>query len=156
MDLQTLLDERDITRGLSRFARILDSKNWDELPTVFAADLSFDYGAGGEQQGIEALRANMTRFLDICGGTQHLIGSILVDVSGDQAVSRAYVQARHQAVGSTGGAVFDTNGEYIDRWERRPEGWRIIRRDALWSAMTGDPAVIAAASTSSGSRATLE
>lgn len=143
-DIQTLLDEREITRGLSRFARILDSKSWDELTTVFAADLSFDYGAGGEQHGIEALRANMTRFLDICGGTQHLIGSILIDVDGDHAVSRAYVQARHQAVGATGGAVFDTNGEYIDRWERRVEGWRIVRRDALWSVLTGDPSVIAA------------
>jgi hypothetical protein len=35
----------------------------------------------------------MTQFLDICGPTQHLIGSILVDVNGDEAPSRAYVQA---------------------------------------------------------------
>ena len=142
--LQALLDEREITRGLSRFARILDTKCWDALSEVFAEDLSFDYGAGGEQQGMAALRSNMTRFLDICGGTQHLIGSVLIDVDGDEAVSRAYVQARHQAVGATGGAVFDTNGEYIDRWERRPEGWRIVRRDAVWSALTGDASVIAA------------
>tara|TARA_R110002124_G_scaffold68091_9_gene184659 strand:+ start:2153 stop:2602 length:450 start_codon:yes stop_codon:yes gene_type:complete len=144
IDLQTLLDERDIIRGLSRFARILDNKQWDELSEVFAEDLSFDYGAGGEQSGIVALRANMTQFLDICGPTQHLIGSILVDVNGDEAFSRAYVQARHQAVGGSGGPVFDTNGEYIDRWARRPEGWRIIRRDAIWATLTGDPAIIAA------------
>jgi 3-phenylpropionate/cinnamic acid dioxygenase small subunit len=144
MSLQILLDEREITRGLSRFARILDGKIWDELSDVFADDLCFDYGSGGEQHGIAALRANMTRFLDICGGTQHLIGSVLVDVNGDEAVSRAYVQARHQAVGGNGGAVFDTNGEYIDRWQRRQKGWRIVRRDALWSTLTGDPSVIAA------------
>lgn len=143
-DMQTLLDEREITRGLSRFARILDNKKWDELSDVFAEALSFDYGAGGEQQGIAALRANMTKFLDICGATQHLIGSIQVDVNGDEALSRAYVQARHQALGASGGPVFDTNGEYIDRWERRPEGWRIIRRDAVWSTLTGDPAIILA------------
>ncbi|PLW69583.1 nuclear transport factor 2 family protein [Pseudohalioglobus lutimaris] len=140
--LQALLDEREITRGLSRFARILDSKSWDQLGDVFAQDLSFDYGSDGEQQGIDALRANMTRFLDHCGGTQHLIGSILVDVHGDEATSRAYVQARHQSVGDSGGKVFDSNGEYVDRWERRPEGWRIVRRDARWSALTGDPSVI--------------
>lgn len=143
-DFQALLDEREITRGLSTFARILDTKNWDELSTVFAQDLDFDYGAGGEQHGIEALRATMTRFLDLCGSTQHLIGSILVDVDGDEAVSRAYVQARHQAVDTTGGMVFDTNGEYIDHWERRAEGWRIVRRDAVWPVLTGDPAIIAA------------
>ena len=138
------MDEREITRGLSRFARILDNKKWDELSDVFAEALSFDYGAGGEQQGIAALRANMTKFLDICGATQHLIGSIQVDVNGDEALSRAYVQARHQALGASGGPVFDTNGEYIDRWKRRPEGWRIIRRDAVWSTLTGDPAIILA------------
>ncbi|MCP5193888.1 MAG: nuclear transport factor 2 family protein [Pseudomonadales bacterium] len=141
--LQALLDEREITRGLSRFARIIDSKSWDQLCDVFAEDLSFDYGSDGEQQGMDALRANMTRFLDRCGGTQHLIGSVLVDVDGDQAISRAYVQARHQAVGATGGQVFDSNGEYVDRWERRQVGWRITRRDAQWAALTGDPSVIA-------------
>lgn len=143
-ELQSLLDEREITRGLSRFARILDSKSWDQLSDVFAEDLSFDYGSGGEQQGMNALRENMTRFLDCCGGTQHLIGSILIDVDGDKAISRAYVQARHQSAGDTGGQVFDSNGEYIDRWERRPGGWRIVRRDAKWASLTGDPAVISA------------
>lgn len=71
--LQALLDEREITRGLSRFARVVDAKSWDELTTVFAEDLTFEYGTGLEQQGIAELRDNMTRFLDKCGGTQHLI-----------------------------------------------------------------------------------
>ena len=147
--LQALLDEREITRGLSHFARILDSKSWDKLSEVFADDLSFNYGAGGEQQGIDALRTTVTRFLDLCGGTQHLIGSVLADVDGDHAISRAYVQARHQAVGAIGGAVFDSNGEYIDRWERRTAGWRIVRRDATWAALVGDASVIAAPGTGS-------
>lgn len=144
MDLQVLLDEREITRGLSRFARILDTKSWEELPEVFAHDLTFDYGTGDERRGMEALHNNMTRFLDRCGNTQHLIGSILVDVDGDDAISRAYVQARHQGVDDPAGPVFDTNGEYIDRWERRAEGWRIVRRDAKWATYSGDPAVIGA------------
>lgn len=142
-DVQALLDEREIVRGLSMFARILDGKRWDDLHLVFAEDLAFNYGAAGEQQGMAALRANMQRFLDRCGGTQHLIGSILVDVDGDSAVSRAYVQARHQRVDDPAGAIFDSNGEYVDRWARRPEGWRIVRRDALWAAHSGDPAILA-------------
>ncbi|WP_176594053.1 nuclear transport factor 2 family protein [Sphingobium sp. EM0848] len=139
---QALLDEREITRGLSRFARILDDKQWDRLGDVFAQDIRFDYGAGGEQQGMVALTVNMRRFLDGCGGTQHLIGSLLVDVEGDRATSRAYVQARHQRPSDPYGPVFDSNGEYVDQWERRPEGWRIVRRDALWAAQTGELAII--------------
>jgi 3-phenylpropionate/cinnamic acid dioxygenase small subunit len=141
--LQALLDERDITQGLGRFARLIDGKRWDALGEVFAADLTFNYGAG-EQAGLEALRTTMRRFLDVCGATQHLIGSIIVEIAGDQAVSRAYVQARHQGKGDPAGAVFDSSGEYVDRWARRPEGWRIIRREAAWQMHTGDPAILQA------------
>lgn len=143
MDLQALMDEREIVRALSRFARVLDNKQWDCLGDVFAADVSFNYGTGEARQGMEALRSNMTRYLDRCGPSQHLIGSITVDVRGDEATSRAYVQARHQGKNSPNGPVFDTNGEYVDQWQRRPEGWRIVRRDALWAMVAGDPAVIA-------------
>ncbi len=38
--LQTLLDEREIVRGLARFARIADAKSFDELDGVFAQDLT--------------------------------------------------------------------------------------------------------------------
>lgn len=143
-DIQMLLDERDIIRGLSNFARILDSKRWDDLSLVFADDVLFNYGAVGEHSGMAALRANMQRFLDRCGPTQHLLGSILVDVDSDTAVSRSYVQARHQRVEDPAGAIFDSNGEYVDRWARRPEGWRIVRRDAVWQMHSGDPAILAA------------
>lgn len=142
MNLQELLDEREIMRGLARFSRVIDSKAWDRLPEVFATDLTFDYGAAGHEEGIAALEANMRRYLDRCGGTQHLLGSITVDLDGDRAVSRAYVQARHQRTGDAGGPIFDSNGEYIDRWERRPEGWRIVHRDAKWFSQAGDGAII--------------
>lgn len=142
--LQTLLDERDIHRGLARFARIADTKRFEALPEVFADDVQFDYGSGQVEQGISALQALMRHHLAHCGGTQHLIGSVVVDVDGDTAVSHAYVQARHQRTGDFVGPVFDSNGEYTDHWQRRAEGWRITRRDATWAANTGDPAIIAA------------
>jgi hypothetical protein len=142
--LQTLLDERTIVRTLSQFARIADGKKFDELGEVFAGDVTFDYGSGHDELGLHALGELMRRHLDRCGGTQHLIGSVIVDVDGDRAVSRAYVQARHQRPGEFVGTVFDTNGEYVDRWERRSHGWRIVRRDATWSVNTGDPAILVA------------
>lgn len=141
--IQALLDEREIVRALSRFARIADAKSFDELGDVFAEDVVFDYGSGRNEHGLSALGALMSRHLDRCGGTQHLIGSILVDVDGDGAISHAYVQARHQGPGQLVGPVFDSNGEYVDRWERRSEGWRIVRRDVTWAANTGDPAILA-------------
>jgi hypothetical protein len=142
--LQMLLDERDIHRGLARFARIADAKTFDALTEVFVDEVQFDYGSGQVEQGIAVLRALLSYHLEDCGGTQHLIGSIFVDVDGDHAVSHAYVQARHQRAGDFVGPVFDSNGEYTDHWERRAEGWRITRRDSTWAANTGDPAIIGA------------
>lgn len=143
-DMQKLHDERAIAHGLGRFARVLDQKAWGGLGDVFAADVSFDYGGGNVGEGIEVLERSIRRFLDACGPTQHLIGSIMIDVDGDSAVSRAYVQARHQRRDDPAGGVFDSNGEYVDRWRRGAAGWRIVRRDAHWLLHTGDPGVLAA------------
>lgn len=137
-----ITDERAILNALGDFARILDSKSWGRVGEVFANDITFNYGDGQEQAGIAALQVNFTKFLDRCGATQHLLGSIQIEIDGDSAVSRAYVQARHQGLGDKSQAIFDTNGEYTDRWERRPAGWRIVRRDVLWSLFGGDSSVL--------------
>ena len=142
MDLQTLWDEREITHLLGRFARMLDRREWDTVGEVFADDVTFNYGDGQEQAGIAAMRANFQRFLDVCGPSQHLLGSLVITVTGDTAVSRAYIQARHQGAAGNEHLFFDSNGEYTDGWERRPEGWRIVRRDAVWFMMQGDMAVL--------------
>lgn len=141
-DLATLLDERAIQRGLSMFARALDERNFESLAEVFAADMTFDYGIGGEQNGLSSLCELVSHFLLQCGPTQHLLGSIIIDVDGDTATSRAYVQARHQRKDDPMGPVLDTNGEYVDQWQRRAEGWRIVRRDVLWQIFTGDNGIL--------------
>lgn len=141
IDMQTVLDERVIVRGLGRFARILDEREWQAMGEVFADDISFDYGEGGHS-GIGALLATFRLFLDPCGPSQHLLGSIVVTVEGNRAYSRAYVQARHQGKGPKAHLFFDSNGEYRDRWERRSDGWRIVRRDAIWFMMVGDRSVL--------------
>lgn len=140
--LQALLDERAIVTQLGVLARILDTRAWDRVPEIVADEVTFDYGAAGEERGMAALLENFRRYLDRCGPSQHLLGSIIVEVEGDRALSRAYVQARHQGVGEKASAIFDSNGEYIDRWERRPEGWRMVRREARWASHSGDGSVI--------------
>lgn len=138
MDLQTLLDERAIMHGLGRFARILDGREWDAVHEVFADDVTFNYGDGREQTGIAAMTKQFRDFLGGCGPSQHLLGSIVITVEGDKGTSNAYVQARHQGKNGRENLRLDSNGEYVDQWERRPEGWRIVRRDVHWLVTTGD------------------
>jgi|TARA_R100000501_G_scaffold17919_2_gene35015 ketosteroid isomerase-like protein len=132
----------EILNQLARFARVVDAKDWDAVSDVFADDVVFDYGDLGEERGIVALRDQFRRYLDNCGATQHLIGSIILNRDGDHLVSRAYVQARHQGAGGRADRFLDTNGEYVDRWEERPEGWRIVRRDAVWAIHMGDFSIL--------------
>jgi ketosteroid isomerase-like protein len=135
-------DERSILNALGTFARVLDQKQWARIGEVFADDVVFDYGEGSDRQGIEVLRAHFAGFLDRCGPTQHLLGSIQIELHGDDALSRSYVQARHQGKGEQGQRYVDTNGEYVDRWQRRNGAWRIVRRDARWSVLMGDTSVL--------------
>ena len=141
--LQRLLDERDIAVLLATLARILDSREWARVSEVVAEDMSFDYtNSGTDVQGREALLGNFRQFLDVCGPSQHLLGSIIIEVDGDHALSRSYVQARHRSKDPADPRLFDSNGEYIDRWERRAEGWRMVHRRAIWASQSGDPSVI--------------
>lgn len=137
-------DERDIRNQLGEFARILDGRRWQDVGTVFADDISFNYGDGKEQQGISALSSNFKTYLDPCGPSQHLLGSIQLELMGDEAVTRSYVQARHQGAGGKSDRFLDSNGEYIDQWKRQANGWRIVRRDVKWAMLKGDMSVLSA------------
>ncbi len=135
-------DEREILNKLGDFARILDSRRWQDVAEVFDADVSFNYGDGREQQGIEALTVNFKTYLDPCGPSQHLLGSIQLELQGEEAITRSYVQARHQGAGDKSDLFLDSSGEYIDRWQRQASGWRIVRRDVQWAMLKGDMSVL--------------
>ncbi|MBA6413679.1 nuclear transport factor 2 family protein [Parahaliea sp. F7430] len=135
-------DEREILNTLNEFPRVVDRNQWDRVGEVFAEDVRFNYGDGQEQQGLDALLQQFRSFHDRCSAMQHLIGSVQLELDGNRAVTRAYVQARHQGKGAYEQSFYDTHGEYSDQWARRPEGWRIVRRDAHWVLSMGEPKVL--------------
>jgi ketosteroid isomerase-like protein len=135
-------DERAILNTLSEFPRVVDRNEWHRVGEVFAKDVCFNYGDGRDQQGIDALLQQFRSFHDRCSAMQHLIGSVQLELDGDSAVTRAYVQARHQGKGHYAQSFYDTHGEYTDQWARRPEGWRIVRRDATWIMSSGESRVL--------------
>jgi hypothetical protein len=96
------------------------------MSEIIADDAAGDLGTGRLEGGaaiIELIRS----FLDNCGVTQHLLGNIRVDVSGDHATSRAYVHDLHLATRDPE-LTFHTLGDYHDGWERRAGRWRLVER----------------------------
>lgn len=126
--LQTLCDERDVQRALTRFARAMDDRNWAVMAEILAEDAQGDFGRG-RLQGRMAIIELIREFLDKCGPTQHFLGNVIIDVAGDTAVSRAYVRDVHLNSRADPTTRFYTIGDYHDTWRRRPDGsWCLTER----------------------------
>lgn len=125
-DFAVAADERAVGRALIEFARAMDERDWVQLEQLLAADVVADFGTG-PIQGSAAVIALIRSFLDNCGVTQHLLGNVLIDVDGNRAISRTYVQdlhlSRHDPT-----LTFHTLGDYHDRWERQAGQWRLVER----------------------------
>lgn len=141
MNLDDLLAERDIQHTLFAIARAMDERDWARLDELLLPDAEADLGRG-RVVGRAAIVAFLRSFLDDCGPTQHLIGNVVVAVSGDIAESRAYVSDMHLGRGEKAGREFFTLGEYLDTWRRTPEGWRLARRVKRHGGFSGDMGVL--------------
>ncbi|MDT5223643.1 MAG: hypothetical protein QOG19_1050 [Mycobacterium sp.] len=126
--LQLLCDERDVERALNLFARAMDDRDWSVMAEILAENAQGDFGAGpleGSAAIIEVIRG----YLDRCGPTQHLLGNVVIDVTGDIATSRAYIRDVHVNSTADPSTRFYTIGDYHDTWQRRVYGsWCLTKR----------------------------
>lgn len=129
MDLEMLIAEREITVRLVRFARAMDERDWPVCLEILTPDATAEFGTG-RLEGAEAIVSQIRGYLDACGPTQHLLGSILVDVdpAGDRAASRAYVSDTHLGRGTRSDLTFSTLGDYHDAWVCTDGEWRLAHR----------------------------
>ena len=134
-DLQTLIDERDIRNVAFRYCRALDTKDWALLDEVFLPDATGELGTPTTLVGIEAIRGRIRKALGHLDESQHLVGNHEIDVTGDAAAHRCYLQAQHIRADATGGPNYIVAGRYEDRLVRTPNGWRIAHRTltVMWT-----------------------
>jgi len=120
-------DREEIASLLIRYARAIDTKDWDLLRTCFTDDATSDYGDIGSWRGVGDLVMFMTDAHAGMGPTQHLLSNFQIEVNGDQASSLAYVHAV-TVLASHPDDWIDTIGIYKDRMVRGTDGWRIADR----------------------------
>ena len=123
---ENLLAVRAIEQNIIAIARAMDSHNWEAIHAITADDVVADMGTG-RLEGPHAITDLMRHYLERCGTTQHLIGNIVVDVSGDTATSRAYVHDSHLPPDNSS-EVYFTLGDYQDSWEKRGGRWVMVER----------------------------
>lgn len=136
--IQEQITRQAIESVLLRYATALDERNWPDLANVFTADAIADYQGIGTFVGRESVTGIVSDFLGRCGPTQHMITNIRIVPSADHATSRCYLQAIHAGEGPHAGKTMTVWGEYSDRLERLPEGWRIKHRTLKVMHVVGD------------------
>lgn len=122
--LQKIADAAEIRALKYRYLRTLDTKRWDEFTATLTEDVTGEYGASLSFSDRDTLVTFMRTSLgtaDII--TEHHVGHPEIEVTGDTATGRWYLQDRVIAPGAQfmlfGAAV------YADTYRRTPEGWRI-------------------------------
>jgi hypothetical protein len=134
--LSLLMDEREINRALTRFARAMDERDWPAAKAILSEDATGELGTG-PLNGPDAIIACIRHYLDGCGPTQHLLGNLLIEITGDTAESRCYVSDMHLGAGDLSALSFVTLGDYHDRWRRIDGAWRLTHRHKINNAHLG-------------------
>ena len=139
---RTVADRLAIADLMALYCTALDSKDWRLLEQVFTPDAVCDYGATGVPHGLDEITETVSRTLAPTDATQHLLGNVTAEVTGDTAVASAYLQAQHVRAGAEGGDTYLIGGRYDDELARTDAGWRITRRTLtrMWS--TGNRGVV--------------
>ncbi|BBX46266.1 nuclear transport factor 2 family protein [Mycobacterium cookii] len=131
-----MTDRDEIVELTVRYATAIDSRQYSLLTTVFADDGHVDYGEIGQWTG----GAEVAEFMEAAHvgatHTMHRMTNQAVNINGDTATVRTYVDA---LILFEGGGV-NPIGYYDDHVVRTDAGWRISRRTYTSVRLTAVPA----------------
>jgi 3-phenylpropionate/cinnamic acid dioxygenase small subunit len=126
MELRELQDKMEVHELLARYARGVDTRDWDLWRSVFTPDATVDYSSAGAAVGSrDEVAAALERGIATLPWTQHIITNIEVDLDGDRAKVRAMFLNPMQLPGLDGPSC--CGGYYHNDLVRTPEGWKSAR-----------------------------
>jgi 3-phenylpropionate/cinnamic acid dioxygenase small subunit len=122
-DVQALADRLDIHELLARYARGIDTRDWELWKSVFTDDAVVDYSRSGVPSGSRDEVADVLRTaFDTIPWATHHITNVEIDLDGDAARVRAMYFNPMQLPGMD--APSSTGGYYFHDLVRTPDGWR--------------------------------
>ncbi|OCB50877.1 hypothetical protein A5722_32595 [Mycobacterium vulneris] len=127
-------EHSDISALLYRYARAVDSKDWELYRSVFTEDAQIDYSSAGAIVGtrdevVDWFAANF----GVIPWSMHYITNIeVLDTDGDTATVRAMFYNPMQLPGMA--EMSACGGYYHHELVRTPDGWRSrsLREENLW------------------------
>jgi hypothetical protein len=133
MDLQRISDQLEIAALLTKYARAVDTKDWELYRSVFADDAHIDYSSAGAIAGSREEVADwLAQGFATIPMSMHYITNIESQIDGDTAQVRAMFYNPMQLPGMTG--LSYCGGYYHHELIRTRDGWRSrsLREDNMW------------------------
>ncbi|WP_234783729.1 nuclear transport factor 2 family protein [Mycolicibacterium celeriflavum] len=126
-------DEAEIAALLYRYARAVDTKDWELYRSVFTDDAVIDYSSAGAVVGSrdEVVDWFTTNF-GVIPWSMHYITNIEAEIHGDAAKVRAMFYNPMQLPGMT--EPSSCGGYYYHELVRTSDGWRSrnLREENVW------------------------
>jgi 3-phenylpropionate/cinnamic acid dioxygenase small subunit len=133
MHVQDVLDKIEIGELLARYARGVDTKDWELWKTVFTADAMLDYSSAGViSGGRDQVAAWFAENFVAIPMTQHFISNIEIELDGNRAKVRAMFYNPMQLPGMAD--LSYCGGYYHHDMIRTPDGWKseLLVEENLW------------------------
>lgn len=132
--LRRLEDIETIRSLLVKIARGTDRYDCDLLASIVDEDAVLDMGSGRKIGGaafVTALRPPA----EPRPGRMHLVSNVRIDLEGDKARSESYIVSIQDVLVAGVRKTRIRAGRYLDRWERRGQGWKLFGRTLVdeWS-----------------------
>ncbi len=126
--IDDLLAKQAISEVLYRYCRGLDRMDRPMALSVWHDGATADYGSMYKGTGAGFIHWVWGQHEGMLAHS-HQIANILIDVTGDRAVSEAYVTVKLRRQ-TAPGAIVDLigSGRYLDRWSKRNGVWAIDER----------------------------
>ena len=120
-------DKLDITEQLARYARGVDTHDWDLWRSVFTDDAIIDYSSanGRPAAGRDDTADWLADSMPFLPWKQHYITNVEIDIDGDTAHVRAAFYNPMQLSGFEEPSF--CGGRYLHDLTRTPDGWKSDR-----------------------------
>ena len=141
LSLQEISDRLELEDLLHAYTDCIDTKSFDDLRDIFTEDAHVDYSAtGGAVGDLESTIRFLKEALTLFPATQHMMGNIRLEITGDAATGRSICLNPMTVEKDGQQQQFFLGFWYEDEFVRTGMGWRIRRRRqvASWQFNTPD------------------
>ena len=131
-------DFNAITRKVYEYAYGIDTRDWGLYRSIFTDSITMTFTSYNGNPPSEMLADDWVAGVKVLfsglDATQHSMSNPLVDIDGDRARCRMYMQAAHFFLTDQGGNEYALGGYYDDELVRTDHGWKIaaVTLNVLW------------------------